>query len=92
MTNTLKGPARAEKRAARLEWLRTSGLLEWLPGADDDVTEAKRDALRQALHGMTAAGLYSRTSEEQGIKWSIRLLVSALRGETVGKRSRYVRW
>jgi hypothetical protein len=81
--NPASGAERSEKHARRLDWLRTWPALADLPGAADDVTPAKSEALDRVLRAMKLVKLYAPSSGPDATRWGIRLLVSELRGQHV---------
>lgn len=72
------------RHIARLEFLDRYASLASLPSTEDDVTEAGRAALNQAVARMKHAGLYARSTEDADCRWGIRLLVGNLRKQAAG--------
>jgi len=86
MSNHLTGARRVEQHQRRLAWLQAHPeLLARLPGMANDVSDAQSEALNEALRGMKLVKLYAPTSDNQASRWSIRVLVSELRGRVTGR-------
>jgi hypothetical protein len=86
MSNTATGAQRSAQHEQRLAWLTVHpDLLARLPGANDDVEPAQSEALDEALRAMSLIRLYAPTAARVNTRWSIRGLVSQIRGEHVGK-------
>ena len=71
--------APAARGAARVAWLRLHGA--HLPGAFGDITPAQRDALEAAGAQMIREGLWNPTYQRRMVRWGIRLILSADRGD-----------
>jgi hypothetical protein len=86
MSNHLSGPRRLEQHRQRLAWLATHPtLLARLPGIAHDVSPTESEALEETLRAMRLVRLYAPTASSAASRWSIRLCVSELRGQTVAR-------
>ena len=84
--NLLSGNAREQQHQKRLDYLRSRpDLLVRLPGIGNDVHDAESAALDEALKAMKFLRLYAATADAQNARWSIRLLVSELRGQVTAR-------
>lgn len=69
-------------QARRMAWLKAqpADVLAALPSANQDVTDERRLVLDRVARDMAAAGLYYAPTTPT-TRWSIRRLVSQMRGE-----------
>jgi len=69
----------ADRPALRLAWLREHGTD--LPGAYGDITTAQRQGLEFEARAMRTAGLYTPAAYLPGLRWALRVMLSAIRNE-----------
>lgn len=80
---------RAYTRELQRDWLQGHPeLLARLPGAGDDVKPDQAAALDQARLEMARDSLCSATADPHATRWTLRLLVSEVRGQPVGDAQR----